>query len=139
MSRLLGTIAAIGSLLAIGALAEAPRSTDVRRIGYLEAGVSGLPGEFYEILREGLRGLGYVEGRKLATAHRSGDGARRAELDAERGRLNIEVIVTPGGATSAARRATETVPIVFSFSGDPVEACLVKSLARPGGNMTGIT
>jgi ABC-type uncharacterized transport system substrate-binding protein len=62
-----------------------------------------------------------------------------AELAAELVRLKVEVIVTPGAAASAAKRATETVPIVFSHSGDPIQAGFVKSLGRPGGNMTGIT
>jgi putative ABC transport system substrate-binding protein len=102
--------------------------------------MSGLPGGFYEILREGLRDLGYVEGRNLVIESRVGDGrARLAELAAELVRLDVEVIVTPGAAAWAAKSATETVPIVFSFSGDPIEAGFVKSLGRPGGNMTGIT
>jgi ABC-type uncharacterized transport system substrate-binding protein len=139
MKRVLATIALVGSLFGVGAIAGAQRPADVRRIGYLQAGVTALPGEFYEILREGLRGLGYVEGRNLVIESRSGDGARLADLAAELVRLNVEVIVTPGGATGAARRATDSVPIVFSYSGDPVEAGFVKSLGRPGGNMTGIT
>jgi putative ABC transport system substrate-binding protein len=67
------------------------------------------------------------------------DRAQLAELVAELVRLNVKVIVTPGAATSAAKTATETIPIVFSYSGDPVQAGFVKSLGRPGGNMTGIT
>ena len=128
------------SLILAPLAAEAQRPSEVRRIGYLQAGVSGLPSSFYEILREGLRDLGYVEGRNIIIEYRSGeDRLRVAELAAELVRLNVEVIVTPGAATSAAKRATETVPIVFSYSGDPIEAGFVKSLARPGGNMTGIT
>jgi putative ABC transport system substrate-binding protein len=120
--------------------AEAQRPPTVRRIGYLQADIGGLPGAYYEILREGLRDLGYVEGQNLVIEYRSSaDRARLAELAAELVRLNVEVIVAPGGAISAAKRATETVPIVFSFSGDPVAAGLVQSLGHPGGNMTGIT
>ena len=126
------------ALLAAPLAAGAQRPQELRRIGYLHPGIGRLPG-FYEILREGLRGLGYVEGRNLVIESRSGDEAQLAELATELVRLNVEVIVTPGVATSAAKRATETVPIVFSFSGDPVEAGFVKSLGRPGGNMTGIT
>jgi putative ABC transport system substrate-binding protein len=135
----LAVVLALGQILAPLA-AEAQRPSEVRRIGYLQAGVSGLPSSFYEILREGLRDLGYVEGRNILIEYRSAeDRLRVAELAAELVRLNVEVIVTPGAATSAAKRATETVPIVFSYSGDPVEAGFVKSLGRPGGNMTGIT
>jgi putative ABC transport system substrate-binding protein len=84
--------------------------------------------------------FGYVEGRNRVIEYRSAeDQARLAQLAAELVRLNVEVIVTPGPATRAAQTATENIPIVFSFSGDPVEAGLVKSLGRPGGNMTGIT
>jgi len=127
-------------LIAAPLAAEGQRPPEVRRIGYLQADVSGLPSAFYEMLREGLRDLGHVEGRNVVIERRSGDNRTRlAEAAAELVRLNVEVIVTPGAATSAAKRATETVPIVFSYSGDPVEAGFVKSLGRPGGNMTGIT
>jgi len=119
---------------------EAQRPPQVRRIGYLQADVSGLPGAFYEVLREGLRDLGYVVGRNLVLEFRLGESrARLDELAAELVRLNVEVIVTPGTATAAAKRTTDTIPIVFSYSGDPIEAGFVKSLGRPGGNMTGIT
>ena len=74
------------------------RPSEVRRIGYLPGDVSGLSSAFYEILREGLRDLGYVEGRNLVIEYRSGeDRARLAELAAELVRLKVEVIVTPRG------------------------------------------
>src|SRR5262245_43496014 len=115
----------------------AQRPPEVRRIGYLQAGT---PPAFYEVLRQSLRDLGYTEGGDLVIDYRSGEGqARLAELAAELVRLNVEVIVTPGTAVWAAKEATKTVPIVFSVSGDPVEAGFVKSIGRPGGNMTGIT
>jgi hypothetical protein len=77
---------------------EAQRPPEVRRIGYLQADISGLPGAYYELLREGLRDLGYVEGHNLVIAYRSADDrARLAELAAELVRLNVEVIVAPGG------------------------------------------
>jgi putative ABC transport system substrate-binding protein len=131
------------ALLCLGLLAgplavEAQRPQELRRIGYLHPGIGRLPG-FYEVLREGLRGLGWVEGRNIVIEYRSGDEPRLAELATDLVRHNVEVIVTPGVATAAAKTATETVPIVFSFSGDPVEAGFVKSLGRPSGNMTGIT
>ncbi len=137
----LAVILALGLIL-LPLVAGAQQPPEVRRIGYLQADVSGLSySAFYEILRQGLRDLGYVEGRNLVIEYRSGgeDRARLAELAAELVRLKVEVIVTPGGATWAAKGATETVPIVFSYSGDPIEAGFVKSLSRPGGNMTGIT
>jgi putative ABC transport system substrate-binding protein len=120
--------------------AEGQRPPEVRRIGYLHADLGGLPAGFYEILRDGLRDLGYVEGRSLVIEYRSGNTlARLDELAAELVRLKVEVIVAPGAATHAIQKATSTVPVVFSYSGDPIEAGFVKSLGRPGGNMTGIT
>ena len=98
--RLIGLAVILTLSLALASLvAEAQRPPEVRRIGYLQAGVSGLPSSFYEILREGLRDLGYVEGRNIVIEYRSGeDRLRVAELAAELVRLNVEVIVTPGAA-----------------------------------------
>jgi len=120
--------------------AEAQRPQEMRRIGYVHADLGGLPSGFYEVLRGGLRDLGYVEGRNLIIEYRSGDNlARLNELAAELVGRKVEALVVAGAATSAAQKATKTVPVVFSYSGDPVEAGFVKTLARPGGNMTGIT
>jgi putative ABC transport system substrate-binding protein len=127
-------------LLGASVTAEAERPPQVRRIGYVHADLGGLPAGFYQVLREGLRDLGYVEGRNLVIEYRSGDNlARLNELAAELVGLKVETLVVAGAATYAAERATRTVPIVFSYSGDPVAAGFVKTLARPGGNMTGIT
>jgi len=135
--RRIGLAVALAVNLLAPMAAEAQRPPEVRRIGYLQGGI---PPAFYEVLRQGLRDLGYVEGRDLVIHHRSGEGqARLAELAAELVRMNVEVIVTPGTGVWAAKEATTTVPIVFSVSGDPVEAGFVKSIGRPGGNMTGIT
>jgi putative tryptophan/tyrosine transport system substrate-binding protein len=114
--------------------------SEIRRVGYVQANFGGFPSGFYEALREGLQDLGYQEGRNLALVYRaSDDGSQVANLVAELLQLKSEVIVAPGGAASIAQEATKTVPIVFSYSGDPIEAGFVKSLARPGANMTGIT
>jgi putative ABC transport system substrate-binding protein len=140
MDRRRFLLTALAGALAAPVAVAAQRPPQVRRIGYLQADVSGFPGAFYEVLRTGLRGLGYVEGRNVVIEHRlGGSRARLDELAAELVRLNVEVIVTPGAATAAANRTTDTVPVVFSYSGDPLEAGFVKSLGRPGGNMTGIT
>jgi putative ABC transport system substrate-binding protein len=140
MDRRRFLLTSLAGALAAPIAAGAQRPPQVRRIGYLQADVSGFPGAFYEVLRTGLRGLGYVEGRNVVIEHRlGGSPARLDELAAELVRLNVEVIVTPGAATAAANRTTDTVPVVFSYSGDPLEAGFVKSLGRPGGNMTGIT
>jgi putative tryptophan/tyrosine transport system substrate-binding protein len=120
--------------LAAPLVLDAQRPPEVRRIGYLHADLGGLPSGFYEVLREGLRELGYVEGRNLIIEYRSSDDrARLAELAAELVRLNVEVIVTPGAATHAAQRAPETVPIVFSYSGDPIEPGSSRVLGTPAG------
>jgi putative ABC transport system substrate-binding protein len=128
------------ALLAAGSVAAAQQTPPVRRIGYLtlKAMVSSLA--FSEIFRQGLRELGYVEGQNIVIEYRAAESrAQLAELAAELVRLPVEVIVVPGLAAAPAKRVTETVPIVFSYSGDPVEAGFVNSFAHPGGNMTGIT
>ncbi len=92
---------------------------------------------------QGLRDLGYVESKNLVSESRSAEGRaeRLPELAAELVRLHVDIIVAYGiQATRAAKHATQTIPIVMvGFGGDPVEAGLVESLARPGGNMTGLT
>jgi putative ABC transport system substrate-binding protein len=114
------------------------------RIGFL-GGASGSDPNFagrVEGLRKGLRDLGYVEGRDVVIEFRwaSGNYGRLADLAAELIRLNVDLVVTQGTpAARAAKRATSTVPIVMASVGDPVAAGLVSSLARPGGNITGLT
>ena len=95
-----------------------------------------------EGFRQGLREHGYVEGQNIVFEHR--DAAGRADrlpaLAGELVRLNVDVIVTQSNvAALAAKHATQTIPIVMAIAGDPVEAGLVASLARPGGNVTGLT
>jgi len=126
------------ALLSPPRLAEAQKPAKVARIGFLapESRASGRR----EAFRRGLRDLGYVEGQNIVIEWRGAeDRSRLAELAAELVREKVDVIVTQGRATVPARNAAGSVPIVFGFSGDPVEAGLVGSLARPGGNMTGIT
>jgi putative ABC transport system substrate-binding protein len=129
----------IGTLiLALAQLVEAQKPAKVPRVGYLisAAGVSAQ----YEAFRQGLRDLGYVEGQNIAIEYRSGEGSSRlADLAAELAQLKVDVIVAQGGAATPAKTAAGAVPIVFGTSGDPVEGGYVASLARPGGNMTGVT
>ena len=99
-------------------------------------------GRLVDALRTGLRQLGYEEGKNIAVEYRWAEGRydRLPELAAELVRLKVDVIVThstPG--SQAAKQATSTIPIVVAAVGDPVEAGLVASLARPGGNLTGLT
>jgi putative ABC transport system substrate-binding protein len=128
--------------IATGALAaplagEAQQTGKVYRIGYLEEGSAGLG---YGWLRQGLRDLGWIEGENLVIEARSTEGQRErlGALVADLIRLNVDAIVASDTPTAmAAKQATKTVPIVM-ISGDPVAAGLVTSLAKPGGNVTGI-
>jgi len=126
------------AILASVQLAEAQKLAKVPRVGYLipAAGVSAQ----YEAFRQGLRDLGYVEGQNIAIEYRSGEGSSRlADLAAELSQLKVDVIVAQGAAATPAKTAAGVVPVVFGISGDPVEGGFVASLARPGGNMTGVT
>jgi putative ABC transport system substrate-binding protein len=88
-----------------------------------------------------LRGLGWIEGRTVAIEYRWAEGRdeRYAEIAAEFVRLKVDVIVTAGGAVLATKRATSVIPIVFALALDPVGGGMVASLARPGGNVTGLS
>ena len=126
----LGTLA--GSLLAAPLVAQAQA---VPRIGLL----GDLP---WDPLRQGLRDLGYTEGKNVLFEDRRSGGRneRWTELAQELVRLKVQVIVTSGTpATLAAKRATTAIPIVMAVTGDPLSTGLVASLARPGGNVTGLT
>jgi putative ABC transport system substrate-binding protein len=131
------------TLLALGAaphFAIAQQAIKVWRIGYLSPG-SG-PTEYVEAFREQLRSLGYVEGRNLLFEYRwsGGKAGRLPELAAELVRLKVDVIVTPATySAEVVRRATSTIPIVMAAASDPVGAGVIASLARPGGNVTGIS
>jgi putative ABC transport system substrate-binding protein len=136
----LGTLA--GGLLAAPLAAEAQEPTRVWRIGFLGAGAYSSGDPRVEALRRGLRELGYVEGRNLAIEFRwaEGNSNRLPALAAELATLKIDAMVSQGTqATDAARRAATTIPIVFAVAGDPIGTGLVSSLARPGGNVTGLT
>jgi putative tryptophan/tyrosine transport system substrate-binding protein len=131
------------ALLALGAAplaAEAQQAAKVARIGFLAANLAANP-HLREAFRQGLRDLGYVEGRNLVIEYRDAEGKyeRLPALAAELVALKVAVIVTGGGTPSAlaAKQATRTLPIVFTSAPDPVTDGLVTSLARPGGNVTG--
>src|SRR6516225_11923546 len=126
------------SLLAAPLAAEAQPSVKVARIGYLSL-VKAVPLE--EAFRQGLQDLGYVEGKTIAMASRSAEGKpeRLPALAAELVQLPVDIIVAQGQAAQAAKDTTTTIPIVIVTGGDPVAIGLVASLARPGGNITGLT
>ena len=125
-------------------LAGAQQPKKIARVGYLSDSSPARESARAEAIRLALRELGYVEGQNIAIEYRYADGKldRAPELAAELVRLKADIIVIAGGDTQsrAAKNATKTIPIVMTGSGaDPVEAGLVESLARPGGNVTGIT
>jgi putative ABC transport system substrate-binding protein len=114
----------------------------VGRIGYLAASPSTASPARTEAFRQGLRELGYVEGKSILIEYRWADGKvdRLPHLASELVRLNVEVIVTTGPTVvPAAKEATATIPIVMTFDSDPVGNGFVASLARPGGNITGLS
>jgi putative tryptophan/tyrosine transport system substrate-binding protein len=123
-------------------LAEAQQPTKVPRIGYLGAAPPSANSERIEAFRQGLRELGYVEGKNIVVEDRYTEGKahRERELAAELARLKVDVIVTTGPTvTRAAKEATVTIPIVMTNDNDPVGNGFVASLARPGGNVTGLS
>jgi len=131
-------------LFALSDSALAQQPTKVPRIGYLSSGDPATDSNRSEAIRRALRELGYIEGQNIAIEYRYGEGKldRFPELAAELVRLKVDIIVVAGGdpVIQAAKNATKTIPIVMIGAGsDPVEVGLVESLARPGGNVTGVT
>jgi putative ABC transport system substrate-binding protein len=130
-------------LLALPFPARAQQPKKVSRIGYLVAGDAASESAQSEAIRLALRERGYIEGQNIATEYRYAEGKidRFPELAAELVRLKVDLIVVAGGTRliRAAMNATKTIPIVMLRGNDPVEAGFVESLARPGGNITGLS
>ena len=123
--------------------AAAQSQRTVPRVGYISPGSASDPARLrrFEAFRQGLRDLGYVEGRNIALEPRWAEGTydRYPSLAANLVQLKVDVIVAVGGrASQVAQQATRTIPIVMSVVIDPVGSGLVPSLAHPGGNVTGI-
>jgi putative ABC transport system substrate-binding protein len=131
-----------GGIVAAPFAAEAQQAAKIARIGYLASNLAAGP-HLHEAFRQGLRDLGYIEGRNLVIEYRDAEGKleRLPALAAELVALKIDVIVAAGGtpAALAAKQATRTLPIVFTAAADPVMDGLVTNLARPGGNVTGLS
>jgi len=130
--------------LTTASLAQAQQPKKVPLIGYLSTQDSVRESARAEAIRLALRERGHIEGQNIATEYRYAEGKtdRLPELAAELVRLKVDIIVVSGaaGTVRAAKNATKTIPIVMmGFGADPVEAGFVESLARPGGNVTGIT
>jgi putative ABC transport system substrate-binding protein len=131
-------------LVVTGAVTEAQQSKKIPRIGYLSVADSARDGARSEAIRRALGELGYIEGQNIAIEYRyAGEKVDRfPELAADLVDLKVDIILVAGGniPIRAAKNATKTIPIVMTGGGsDPVEAGLVESFARPGGNVTGIT
>ena len=142
--KLVGIVALTVILAMCGAVAQAQQPKKVPRIGYLSSTDRAGESARAEAIRLALRERGHIEGQNIAIEYRYAEGKsdRYPELAAELVRLKVDIIVVTGGdiPIRAAKNATKTIPIVMVGQGlDPVEAGLVDSLARPGGNVTGIT
>jgi len=130
------------AMVVAAATAEAQQPTKIPRIGWLSGSSPSAIATRSEAFRQGLRELGYVEGKNIIVEWRYGEGKpdRVSEFAAELVRLNVDVIVSAGPTpTRFAKHATKTIPIVMAQDGDPVGNGFVISLARPGGNITGLS
>src|SRR3954468_24190843 len=135
-------IALVGGAVIASSSARAQQPAKTRRIGVLETVSPPLNMANLDALRRGLHDLGYIESQNYVLEYRSADGdaARFPALAEELVRLGVDLIVTRGTpAARAAKEATETIPIVMAAIGEPLGTGVVASLARPGGNVTGLS
>jgi putative ABC transport system substrate-binding protein len=143
LHKIIATLALCALLFAYSFPAAAQQPAKVPRIGYLsQSGDPNTPGPSVEAFRQGLRDLGYIEGKNILVEYRYQEGKpdRRDSLVAELVQLRVDVLVLGSlPAIRAAKQATKTIPIVMVTTQDPVATGLVDSLARPGGNITGLT
>ncbi len=131
-----------GGIVVSPLAAEAQQAGKVYRVGFLGNSSAALEANLVGPFREGLRELGYVEGRNIVIEYRWAEGKyeRFPALIAELAALNVDVIVTAGTpAALAVKRTTPSIPLVMAAVGDPIGVGLVASLARPGGNVTGLS
>jgi putative ABC transport system substrate-binding protein len=136
------SISVAALVLFFGVAAEAQQSAKVPRIGFLFGLSPSVSTDRVEAFRQGLRELGYTEGKNIVIEYRWAEGKieRLPDLVTELVRLKVDVIVTTGPSpTRAAKEATVTIPIVMAWDYDPVGNGFVASLARPGGNITGLS
>jgi ABC-type uncharacterized transport system substrate-binding protein len=143
MKKRITTITFCAMLLALCVTTEAQQAKKVPRIGYLSQWNPAGESTRAEAIQQALRELGYIEGQNIATEFRYTEGkpSRNQELATELVRLKVDIIlVSTGGSIQAVKNATKTIPIVMmGLAADPVGLGLVESLARPGGNVTGLT
>ena len=136
------SILVVAVLLAVGVVADAQQPAKIPRIGYLTNAPLSVISTNRDVFRQGLRELGYIEGKNIIFEWRSGEQSRERQraMAAELVGLKVDVIVAGGsGDIRAAKEATSTIPIVMVNSGDAVASGFVASLARPGGNITGLS
>jgi putative ABC transport system substrate-binding protein len=125
-----------------GAVAQAEQPAKVARIGFLSPVSPSATALWHQAFRQGLRDLGWVEGKNISIEYRyaGGRSERLPDLAGDLVRLKLEIIVVSSGTDAlAAKNATRAIPIVMASAGDPVAIGLVESLARPGGNITGLS
>jgi ABC-type uncharacterized transport system substrate-binding protein len=134
-------ITLLGSAAAWPVASLAQQPSKMRRIGFLGTSTSAVMSQWTAAFVQRLRELGWIEGRDIAIEYRYAEGRneRFAEIAAEFVELKVDIIVTTGPAAPQAKKATSVIPIVLALSPDPVGAGLVASLARPGGNVTGLS
>jgi len=142
LSKILAMVT-VGSLFVTASIASAQQPGKIPRVGLLSSSSSSSVASYTAAFQQGLRDLGYVEGSTIVIEYRYAEGKldRLPKLAGELVGLKVDVIVVAGGATlvQAAKKATDTIPIVMTSSADPVGSGLVASLARPGGNVTGLS
>ncbi len=141
-SRTLAIAVLLLAVAAAGPPADAQQAPKIAKIGYLATSTPAAAAHVVEAFRQGLRELGYVEGKTFVLEVRYGEARfeRLPELARELVGLKVDVIVAPvDPAIAAVKRETRTIPIVMTFSADPVGTGFVASLARPGGNVTGLS
>jgi putative ABC transport system substrate-binding protein len=139
--KLVGIVALVITLALGGAVALAQQTTKIPRIGYLQATPPSAVSARTKAFQQGLRELGYVEGKNIVIEYRYAEGKldRLSALAAELVRLKVDIIISGGAlSTRAAKEATSTIPIVMGQDTDPVGNGFVANLARPGGNITGL-
>jgi putative tryptophan/tyrosine transport system substrate-binding protein len=140
--RKLRSFALCAMLFALSYSASAQQHAKVPRIGYLSNASASAISHRIDAFRHGLRDLGYVEGKNIVIEYRYAEGKsdRLSALAAELVRLKVDIIATTGPAsTGSAKQATATIPIVMANDDDPIGSGFVASLARPGGNITGLS
>jgi putative tryptophan/tyrosine transport system substrate-binding protein len=142
MRKIVISFALCAMLFALCVSTEAQQAGKVHRIGFLDPSNASGSAVLVDVFRQELRKLGWVEGKNISIEYRFAEqkNDRMRELAAELVRLSVDLIVTTGdGPTLAAKKATTIIPIVMTTSSDPVAQGLVASLARPGGNVTGLS